>query len=68
MSFYAFPKAHWKTICASNVIGRMFKEVKRRSHKMAAAFRIEDNCLLMFYAIVRSLRFKRIDKDAKQPG
>ena len=65
LSFYAFPKAHWKTIRTSNVIDRLFGEVKRRSHKMAAAFRNEDSCLLMFYAVIRSLRFKRIGMDAK---
>lgn len=60
LAFYAFPKAHWKTIRTTNVIERLFDEVKRRSHKMAAAFRNEDSCLLMFYAVVRSLKFKRI--------
>jgi hypothetical protein len=32
---------------------------------MAAAFRNEDGCLLMFYAVVRSLKFKRISVPAK---
>lgn len=65
LTFYAFPKAHWKTIRTSNVIDRLFGQVKRRSHKMGAAFRNEDSCLLMFYAVIRSLRFKRIGMDAK---
>jgi transposase-like protein len=65
LTFYAFPKAHWKTIRTTNVIERLFDEVKRRSHKMAAAFRNEDSCLLMFYAVVRSLKFKRIPVPAK---
>ena len=65
LTFYAFPKAHWKTIRTTNVIERLFDEVKRRSHKMAAAFRNEDSCLLMFYAVVRSLKFKRIPVVAK---
>ncbi len=65
LTFYAFPKAHWKTIRTSNVIERLFDEVKRRSHKMAAAFRNEDSCLLMFYAVVRSLKFRRIPMPAK---
>jgi putative transposase len=65
LTFYAFPKAHWKTIRTSNVIDRLFGEVKRRSHKMGAAFRNEDSCLLMFFAVIRSLRFKRIGMDAK---
>lgn len=60
LTFYAFPKAHWKTIRTNNVVERLFGEVKRRSHKMAAAFRNEDSCLLMFYAVIRSLTFKKL--------
>ena len=33
LTFYAFPKAHWKTIRTTDVIERLFNEVKRRSHK-----------------------------------
>jgi transposase-like protein len=39
LTFYAFPKEHWKTLRTNNVIERLFGEVKRRSHKMAAACR-----------------------------
>ncbi|NIS81653.1 MAG: IS256 family transposase [Anaerolineales bacterium] len=60
LTFYAFPKAHWKTIRTTNVIERLYNEVKRRTKKMAAAFRNENSCLLMFYAIVRSMKFRRI--------
>ena len=60
LTFYAFPKAHWKTIRTNNVVERLFGEVKRRSHKMAAAFRNEDSCLLLFYAVIRSLTFKKL--------
>ena len=60
LAFYAFPKAHWKTIRTYNVIERLFGEVKKRSHKMAAAFRNEASCLLMFYAVIRSLTFKKL--------
>jgi putative transposase len=60
LTFYAFPKPHWKTIRTTNVIERLYGEVKRRSHKMAAAFRNEGSCLLMFFAVVRSLKFRRI--------
>lgn len=65
LTFYAFPKAHWKTIRTTNVIERLFNEVKRRSHKMAAAFRNEGSCLLMFFAVVRSLKFRRVAMPAK---
>jgi putative transposase len=65
LAFYAFPKRHWKTIRTTNVIDRLFGEVKKRSHKMATAFRNEDSCLLMFYAVIRSLRLQNIRMDAK---
>lgn len=60
LTFYAFPTSHWRSIRTSNIIERLFGEVKRRSHKMAAAFRNENSCLLMFYAVTRSLKFHRI--------
>lgn len=60
LTFYSFPKEHWKTIRTNNVAERLFEEVKKRYHKMNAAFRTEDSCLLMFFAVIRSLNFKRI--------
>jgi putative transposase len=60
LTFYAFPKEHWKTIRTNNVMERLFGEVKRRSHKMAAAFRNEGSCLLLFYAVIRSLKFNKL--------
>lgn len=65
LTFYAFPKAHWKTIRTTNVIERLFGEVKKRSHKMATAFRNEDSCLLMFFAVIRSLNFRKISMSVK---
>jgi len=65
LAFYAFPKMHWKTIRTNNVIERLFSEVKKRSHKMAAAFRNENSCLLMFFAVIRSLRFHRLSLPPK---
>ncbi len=60
LTFYAFPKEHWKTIRTNNVMERLFGEVKRRSHTMAAAFRNEESCLLLFYAVIRSLKFNKL--------
>jgi putative transposase len=60
LTFYSFPKAHWKTIRTNNVIERLFGEVKRRSHKMATAFRNEGSCVLLFYAVIRSLKFNKL--------
>ncbi len=71
LTFYAFPKEHWKTIRTNNVIERLFGEVKRRSHKMAAAFRNEGSCVLLFYAVIRSLKFNKLtmpQASQEQPG
>jgi hypothetical protein len=38
----------------------MFEEVKKRSKKMAAAFRNEESCLLLFYAVVRGPKFRNL--------
>lgn len=62
--FYAYPELHWKNIRTTNIIERMFEEVKKRSKKMAAAFRNEGSCLLLFYAVVRGLRFRKL----RMPG
>ena len=64
LTFYAFPQLHWKNIRTTNIIERMFEEVKKRSKKMAAAFRNEGSCLLLFYAVVRGLRFRKL----RMPG
>ncbi len=60
LTFYAFPKQHWRTIRTNNVIERLFEEVKKRSHKMAAPFRNESSCLLLFFAVARTLKFKKL--------
>lgn len=64
LTFYSFPEEHWANIRTSNIIERSFEEVKKRSKKMAAAFRNEGSCLLLFYAVVRTLRFRKI----RMPG
>lgn len=65
LTFYSFPTQHWKFIRTTNIIERLFNEVKKRSHKMAAAFRNENSCMLMFYAVIRSLKLRRISVPAK---
>lgn len=68
LTFYDFPEKHWKFIRTTNIIERLFGEVKKRSHKMAAAFRNEDSCLLLFYAVIRSLKLRRISVPAQATG
>lgn len=65
LTFYSFPAKHWKFIRTTNIIERLFNEVKKRSHKMASAFRSEDSCLLLFYAVIRSLKLRRISVPTK---
>jgi len=65
LTFYRFPEKHWKYIRTSNIIERLFGEVKKRTHKMASAFRNEDSCLLMFYAVIRSVKLRKITVPAK---
>lgn len=60
LTCYQFPQPHWRYIRTSNALERLFLEVKKRSHKMAAAFRNESSCLLLFYAVVRSLHLRNI--------
>lgn len=68
LTFYGFPENHWKYIRTTNCIERLFGEVKKRSHKMAAAFRNEDSCLLLFFAVTRSLKLRKITVSAKTPS
>lgn len=65
LTFYSFPEKHRKYIRTTNIIERLFGEVKKRSHKMAAAFRNENSCMLMFYAVIRSLKLRSISVPAQ---
>ena len=51
---------HTEFVTCNYTIERMFEEVKKRSKKMAAAFRNEGSCMLLFYAVVRGLRFRKL--------
>jgi len=68
LTFYSFPPMHWKAIRTTNAIERLIEEVKRRSHKMGAAFRNEGSCLLMFYAVVRGVKFQRLTMPTPAPA
>jgi transposase-like protein len=68
LTFYSFPEKHWKFIRTTNIIERIFGEVKKRSHKMAAAFRNETSCLLLFYAVTRSLKLRSISVTNQAAG
>jgi transposase-like protein len=67
LTFYSFPREHGKTIRTKNVVERLFEEVKRRSHKMGAAFRHEGSCVLLFHAVIGSLKFHRLTMPHASP-
>lgn len=60
LTFYRFPEHHWSRIRTTNAIERLFLEVKKRSKKMAAPFRNEGSCMLLFYAVLRGLKFQNV--------
>lgn len=68
LTFYHFPEQHWRYLRTTNIIERLFAEVKKRSHKMATAFRNENSCMLMFYAVIRSLKLRRITVTIQEIG
>lgn len=59
LTFYEFPKEHWRYIRSNNSLERLFEEVKRRTNSMGA-FRNERSCILVFYAVTRAIRWQRI--------
>lgn len=59
LTFYDFPREHWRYIRTNNSLERLFEEVKRRTRLMGA-FRNERSCILVFYAVTRALRWQRI--------
>lgn len=67
LAFYHFPKEHWRSIRTNNLVERLFAEVKKRSHKMAAPFRNENSCLLLFYAVMRTVNYQRISMPRSRP-
>jgi putative transposase len=58
LTFYAFAKKHWRALRSTNIVERVINELKRRLHKMAAAFTNENSCLLIVFAVLRTLNLK----------
>ena len=57
LTFYRFPERHWKHVRTSNVIERVFKEVKRRT-KVIGRFPNETSALVMIFSILDEERLK----------
>lgn len=60
LTFYRFPEHHRSRIRTTNAIEQLFLEAKKRSKKMAAPFRNEGSCMLLFYATLRGLKFQNV--------
>jgi len=63
LRFYDFPKNHWRSIRSINYLERVFGEVKKRTRLMGA-LQNEKSCVLIFYAVVRRLRLRRLSLPA----
>jgi len=57
LTFYRFPERHWKHIRTSNVIERVFKEVKRRT-RVVGRFPNETSALVMVFSLLEEERVK----------
>jgi transposase-like protein len=59
LTFYDFPREMWKHIRTNNALEGLFSTVRRRTNKMDA-FRNETSCILIVYAVIQTVRFRRI--------
>jgi transposase-like protein len=62
LTFFAFPKAQWKTLKTTNVIERLHEEFRRRV-KTQGSLPTEDAALVLLFGLVASgqIRFRRLD-------
>jgi transposase-like protein len=59
LTFYDFPRAMWKYIRTTNVLEGLFHTTRQRTNKIGA-FRNETSCVLLMFAVIQSVRFRRI--------
>ncbi len=57
LTFYRFPEAHWKRIRTSNVIERLFREVRRRTN-VVGRFPNERSALVLAWATMEQDRLR----------
>ncbi len=62
LTFFAFPKAQWKTLRTTNVIERLHEEFRRRV-KTQGSLPTEDAALALLFGLVASgqIRLRRVD-------
>jgi len=59
LTFYDFARAMWQHIRTTNALEGLFHTIRLRTDKLGA-FRNETSCVLMVYAVIQSVRFRRI--------
>lgn len=59
LTFYAFPRALWKYIRTTNVLEGLFHTIRQRTTKIGA-FQNEASCILIVFAVIQSVRFRRM--------
>ena len=62
LTFFAFPRAQWKTLRTTNVIERLHEEFRRRV-KTQGSLPTEDAALVLLFGLVVSgqIRLRRLD-------
>ena len=62
LTFFGFPKAHWKTLRTTNTIERLHEEFRRRV-KTQGSLPTEDAALVLLFSLVASgqIKLRRID-------
>jgi transposase-like protein len=62
LTFFAFPKAQWKTLRTTNVIERLHEEFRRRV-KTQGSLPTEDAALVLLFGLIVSgqIRLRRLD-------
>src|SRR5262249_19084468 len=62
LTFFAFPKAQWKTLRTTNVVERLHEEFRRRV-KTQGSLPTEDAALVLLFGLVASgqIRLRRVD-------
>ena len=62
LTFYRYPRSHWKCLRTTNIIERLHGEFRRRV-KTQAAFPSEEAVLVLLYGLMASgqIRLRRID-------
>jgi transposase-like protein len=69
LTFYAFPKATWKSIRTTNTIENLNREFRRRT-KTQASFSTEDGALTVLYGLVAfgQIQLRKIDGYKQWPS